>query len=382
MVMKTGVCPVCGSEDIYTNWAMPPANQRIWRSYHYDVLEIVRGRHARMEQYVCANCGCIQSYVAPDRINLIRRRWLKVTGKLKVTRKISDAAVTSLRQATADKHKTITHLTKSVSEYVEEPELITQEAPTVSVPDEEYDEAAYEEAYYEDEIGEALDNDDTDAPVEVGSGHNGYHQNDAIHDDVQYTEPYVEEYDNTDFEQYATADSEAETAYEEPYEEVYEEPAAFQEDYVDEQEDVPDQAAVSESRRAYIDDYVEMTDTPLPVIEAIVTDSRPPTPPKPVHEDDWEPVLIRLSDEQWAIIDAMLPQARIDSRVKYKQQDIVEGILYKQVNDIPWSQLPDIFPPHRNVYNYWKRWCKAGIWPEIAYMLADAFGVTLNGDDC
>lgn len=379
MVMKTGTCPVCGSDNIYTNWAMSPANERIWRSYHYDVLTIAQGQEARLEQYICGDCGFIQSYVAPDRLNVVRRRWDKPEGVLHITRRHVEVAEVAEAPSVEDmpydaepnideafddeqfddEQFDIEQIEPETSDSIEEPELITQEAPAVVVDDDpnedtydaDYADGAYNDSAYNDDAYKvAYDDVAAQEPAEVSFGHHWEHQH-----DVNYAEPAYADDENDE----ASFDEEPDT-----------EPP------------IADDAEVEKSseQRAgptFVDDYVVMHDTPLPTIEAILTDSRPPSPP-----EEPEHIMVRLTDEQWAIIDAILPKARNEGRMKYSQREIADGIVYKQVNGISWNQLPDVFPPHRNVYNYWKRWCKAGVWADVVGVLVEGFGMEIDGDPC
>lgn len=374
--MKTGTCPVCGSDNIYTNWAMSPANERIWRSYHYDVLTIARGREARLEQYICGDCGFVQSYVAPDRISQVRRRWEQPVGVLNITRRNADMAefeeAPPVEEASydydADFNEAVNDEQFEAEQFEaepetsagpEEPELITQEAPAVVVDDDSdediYDADAGDGDYADDNYEVAYDDVATPEPAEVSASQGGDYPYDRGYDAPEYIDTAYAE----DEDYWAFSGEETDT-----------EPPTDDDSEVDE-------ASEQRAGPTFVDDYVEMYDTPLPTIEAIITDSRPPAPPQ-----EPEYVMVRLTDEQWAIIDAILPKARNDSRMKYSQREIADAIVYKQVNGISWNQLPDVFPPHRNVYNYWKRWCKAGVWADVVNVLVEGFGMEIDSDPC
>ena len=79
--MRNGICPKCGSEEVYsgaaTNWKTNrygmnqlPIKHGLWaRSYSSTVLD----------NYVCVACGYVESYIA-DRAKLeeIAKYWPKV----------------------------------------------------------------------------------------------------------------------------------------------------------------------------------------------------------------------------------------------------------------------------------------------------------------
>ncbi len=63
-----------------------------------------------------------------------------------------------------------------------------------------------------------------------------------------------------------------------------------------------------------------------------------------------------LTDEQWALIEAMV-QVRSGGRpAVHPRRRIVEAILYVNRTGCSWRQLPHDFPPWATVYWYFKRW--------------------------
>jgi transposase len=63
------------------------------------------------------------------------------------------------------------------------------------------------------------------------------------------------------------------------------------------------------------------------------------------------------SDEQWAIIEPLLPPARAGGRPeKHPRRAIVDAILYVVRAGCAWRQLPADFSPWQTVYWYFNRW--------------------------
>jgi transposase len=63
------------------------------------------------------------------------------------------------------------------------------------------------------------------------------------------------------------------------------------------------------------------------------------------------------SDEQWAIIEPLLPPVRTGGRPeKHPRRAIVDAILYVVRAGCAWRQLPADFPPWQTVYWYFTRW--------------------------
>ncbi len=74
-------------------------------------------------------------------------------------------------------------------------------------------------------------------------------------------------------------------------------------------------------------------------------------------------IRIDLSDEEWAVIEPLLPTGgrgpkRTDGR------RILNGIFYILRTGAPWRDLPDRYGPRTTVYNRYARWARRGIsWP-------------------
>jgi transposase len=63
------------------------------------------------------------------------------------------------------------------------------------------------------------------------------------------------------------------------------------------------------------------------------------------------------SDEQWAVIEPLLPQVNTGGRPeKHPRRAIVDAILYVVRAGCAWRQLPADFPPWQTVYWYFNRW--------------------------
>jgi transposase len=72
------------------------------------------------------------------------------------------------------------------------------------------------------------------------------------------------------------------------------------------------------------------------------------------------------SDEQWAIIEPLLPSARTGGRPeKHPRRAIVDAILYVVRAGCSWRQLPADFPPWQTVYWYFNQWEQAKVTEKI-----------------
>jgi predicted nucleic-acid-binding Zn-ribbon protein len=77
--MQDGVCPKCGSDEIYSNQEIGPVNS-VYGVQAIPVRGAVRTEFARLVSYVCAECGYAESYVRGSQsIAQIVRHWKKVS---------------------------------------------------------------------------------------------------------------------------------------------------------------------------------------------------------------------------------------------------------------------------------------------------------------
>lgn len=66
-----------------------------------------------------------------------------------------------------------------------------------------------------------------------------------------------------------------------------------------------------------------------------------------------------LTDEQWALVEPLLPPAGAGGRPeKHPRRDVVDAVLYVVRAGCAWRQLPADFPPWQTVYWYFVRWEK------------------------
>ena len=82
------------------------------------------------------------------------------------------------------------------------------------------------------------------------------------------------------------------------------------------------------------------------------------------------------SDEQWAIIEPLLPPVRTGGRPeKHPRRAIVDAILYVVRTGCAWRQLPADFPPWQTVYWYFNQWEQASVTEKILPAVRDQLRV-------
>jgi transposase len=77
-----------------------------------------------------------------------------------------------------------------------------------------------------------------------------------------------------------------------------------------------------------------------------------------------------LSDEEWAVIEPLLPQQTRGPQRKNDRR-ILNGIFYILRTGAPWRDLPARYGPRTTVYNRYHRWGERGVWKGIFDALAE-----------
>jgi transposase len=75
-----------------------------------------------------------------------------------------------------------------------------------------------------------------------------------------------------------------------------------------------------------------------------------------------------LSDEEWALLEPLLPKSRRSARVDDRK--IVDAIFYVLRTEMPWRDLPARYGPYTTAYNRFNRWSRRGIWKRVFDRLA------------
>ena len=80
-----------------------------------------------------------------------------------------------------------------------------------------------------------------------------------------------------------------------------------------------------------------------------------------------------LSDEDWALLEPLLPKSRKSARVDDRK--IMNAIFYVLRTGMPWRDLPARYGPYTTAYNRFNRWSKQGVWEDVFYALSGSSGV-------
>jgi len=78
-----------------------------------------------------------------------------------------------------------------------------------------------------------------------------------------------------------------------------------------------------------------------------------------------------LSDEQWALIEPLIPVYRWGRPRTLSMRGVANAILYLLVTGCQWKMLPKDYPNHNSVYDHFRRWSLFGVWEQMNTVLRE-----------
>ena len=82
-----------------------------------------------------------------------------------------------------------------------------------------------------------------------------------------------------------------------------------------------------------------------------------------------------LMDEQWALIEPLLPPSRAcTGRPPRDRRTLLNGLFWILHTGAPWRDLPERFGPWQTVYHHFAKWRREGVFAEII----EALQITLD----
>lgn len=82
-----------------------------------------------------------------------------------------------------------------------------------------------------------------------------------------------------------------------------------------------------------------------------------------------------LTDEQWAIIEALIPEPpkREDGKGRPRREDreTLNGILWILRSGARWQDMPSRFPPYQTCHRRLQQWVRSGVFRRIVEALAE-----------
>jgi putative transposase len=77
-----------------------------------------------------------------------------------------------------------------------------------------------------------------------------------------------------------------------------------------------------------------------------------------------------LTDEQWKLVQPLLPDAKPGGRPrKADLREVLNAVFYLVRTGCQWRMIPHEYPPWKTCYNYYRAWIDGGVWDEIIYLL-------------
>jgi putative transposase len=81
-----------------------------------------------------------------------------------------------------------------------------------------------------------------------------------------------------------------------------------------------------------------------------------------------------LTDEQWELIEVVIPAAKSGGRPReVAMREVINAMLYINRSGCQWDMLPHDLPPKSTVYEYFAAWRDDGTWQRILDVLREAY---------
>ena len=78
---------------------------------------------------------------------------------------------------------------------------------------------------------------------------------------------------------------------------------------------------------------------------------------------DRKPYKTDLTDEQWAILEPMIPPAKSGGRPReVNMREVFNTLFYQNKTGCQWDMLPHDLQPKSTVYGYFAQWRDDGTW--------------------
>ncbi|MBD3191165.1 MAG: IS5 family transposase [Candidatus Heimdallarchaeota archaeon] len=90
-----------------------------------------------------------------------------------------------------------------------------------------------------------------------------------------------------------------------------------------------------------------------------------------------------LSDDEWALIQPVLPPKAPTGRPRADDRQTINGILYVLLTGCRWMDLPEKYGSHKTCWRRLKQWTEQGVWERISErLLTKSYGegtLTIQG---
>jgi putative transposase len=90
-----------------------------------------------------------------------------------------------------------------------------------------------------------------------------------------------------------------------------------------------------------------------------------------------------LTNEQWKLIEPLLPPAKTGGRPRSTDlRQVINGILYLVRTGCSWRMLPRDFPPWPTVHDYYRKYRHDGTWNQIHEALHEQVRIHVGREPC
>ena len=72
-----------------------------------------------------------------------------------------------------------------------------------------------------------------------------------------------------------------------------------------------------------------------------------------------------LTDEQWAIIEPLIPVHKVGRPREVEMREVLNALFYLNRSGCQWDMLPHDLPPRSTVHDYFRQWRADGTWQRI-----------------
>jgi putative transposase len=87
-----------------------------------------------------------------------------------------------------------------------------------------------------------------------------------------------------------------------------------------------------------------------------------------------KPYRTDLTDEQWELLEFMIPPAKPGGRRReVDMREVINAMVYQNRTGCQWDMLPHDFPPKSTVYEYFAAWRDDGTWEAMLDVLRAAY---------
>ncbi len=87
-----------------------------------------------------------------------------------------------------------------------------------------------------------------------------------------------------------------------------------------------------------------------------------------------------LTDEQWSLIEPLLPAQKTGRPRKYSQREMFNAITYLMRTGCSWRMLPHDLPPWQAVYAYFRKLSDNQVWEKLNDELRAELRIQLERD--